>query len=84
MPLPTHVRTGCADAGQLAEIKSAAQYLHARRSYRGLETPHHTGAEAKEASVAVPGRSGRAAQYTNEPDTSKGEASKSVDAPEIC
>lgn len=61
-----------ADAGQLAEVKSAAQYLHARRDYKGLETPHHSGAEAKEASLAVPGRSGRAAHYVDEPDRSKG------------
>ena len=61
-----------ADAGQLAEVKSAAQYLNARRSYKGLETPHHSGAEAKEASLAVPGRSGRAAHYVDEPDRSKG------------
>lgn len=61
-----------ADAGQLAEVKSAAQYLHARRNYKGLETPHHSGAEAKEASLAVPGRSGRAAHYVDEPDRSKG------------
>ena len=56
-----------ADEGRLAEVKSAAQYLHARRSYKGLETPH-TGAETKAASPAVQGRSGRAAHYADEPD----------------
>lgn len=55
-----------ADPGQLAEVRSAAQYLSKCRSYRGLETPY-TGAEQKEIAVAVQGRSGRAARYADEP-----------------
>ena len=55
-----------AGPGQLAGIRSAAQYLNKCRSYRGLETPY-TGAEQKEAAVAVRGRSGRAARYSDEP-----------------
>ena len=58
---------GCpAGPGQLTEIRTAAQYLNKCRSYRGLETPY-TGAEQKEAAVAIQGRSGRAARYSDEP-----------------
>ena len=57
---------GPAGPGQLAKVRSAAQYLSKCRSYRGLETPY-TGAEQKEAAVAVRGRSGRAARYADEP-----------------
>ncbi len=55
-----------AAAGKAVVVKSAAQYLAVKRSYQGLETPL-TGAEAKPAELAVAGRSGRAAAYTNEP-----------------
>lgn len=53
-------------AGQQVQVHSAAQYLTQRRTYKGLETPA-TGAEILPASVAVAGRSGRAAAYVDEP-----------------
>ncbi|BDA47727.1 probable 2-(3-amino-3-carboxypropyl)histidine synthase subunit 2 [Coccomyxa sp. Obi] len=60
-----HVRE---EPGKLAEVKSAAQYLAERRTFRGLETPY-TGAQAKPVVKAIAGRSGRAAQYEDEPAT---------------
>ena len=48
------------------QVRSAAEYLKQRRSYQGLEAPM-TGAEHKQAEVAVQGRAGRAAQYAGEP-----------------
>lgn len=56
-------------SGALAEVKSAADYLQLRRSYKGLETPY-TGAPEKPVIKAAPGRSGRAAHYEDEPATS--------------
>lgn len=53
-------------AGQQVQVHSAAQYLTQRRTYKGLETPA-TGAEILPASVAVAGRTGRAAAYVDEP-----------------
>lgn len=53
-------------AGQHIQVQSAAQYLTQQRSYQGLETPA-TGAAILPAAVAVPGRSGRAAGYEDEP-----------------
>lgn len=58
-----------AGPGRLAEVKSAADYLVTRRTYTGLETPF-TGAAAKPVVIAVAGRSGRAAQYEDEPSAS--------------
>ena len=52
--------------GALTEVRSAADYLHSRRTYRGLEAPC-VGADDKPALLAVPGRSGRAAAYEDEP-----------------
>jgi len=52
--------------GQL-QAANAAEYLRHKRSYVGLETPA-TGAEAKAVEKAVPGLSGRAAGYRQEPD----------------
>ena len=50
----------------MAQVDSAAAYMMARRSYHGLEAPV-MGPEKKEATVALEGRSGRAAQYSGEP-----------------
>ena len=52
--------------GALTEVRSAADYLHLRRTYHGLEAPC-TGAEEKAVVMAVQGRSGRAAGYADEP-----------------
>ena len=52
--------------GALSEVRTAADYLHSRRTYRGLEAPC-TGAEERPVLRAVPGRSGRAAGYADEP-----------------
>eukprot|EP00878_Enallax_costatus_P006118 GHUV01006414.1.p1 GENE.GHUV01006414.1~~GHUV01006414.1.p1 ORF type:complete len:263 (-),score=75.76 GHUV01006414.1:406-1194(-) len=52
--------------GQQAQVHSAAQYLTQLRTYKGLETPA-TGGEIIAAKKAVPGRSGRAAVYVDEP-----------------
>ncbi|KAK9905896.1 hypothetical protein WJX75_008313 [Coccomyxa subellipsoidea] len=65
-PHALHVPEG---PGRLAEVKSAAEYLVTRRTYTGLETPF-TGAAAKPVVIAVAGRSGRAAQYEDEPSAS--------------
>ena len=51
---------------RLVEVSSAAQYLHSRRTWTGVESPL-TGAPALPVVKAVPGRSGRAAQYRDEP-----------------
>lgn len=48
-----------------AQVKSAAQYMAAKRSFQGLEAPV-MGAERKEAGDIKEGRKGRAAQYVNE------------------
>lgn len=52
--------------GKQVQVHSAAQYLTQRRTYKGLETPA-TGGELLPPSVAVAGRSGRAAGYVDEP-----------------
>lgn len=52
--------------GQQVQVHSAAQYLTQHRTYKGLETPA-TGGELLAAENAVPGRSGRAAVYLDEP-----------------
>lgn len=58
---------GCGSrTGQQVQVQSAAQYLQQHRSYKGLETPA-TGGELLPAELAVPGRSGRAAGYMDEP-----------------
>lgn len=54
------------NAGQQVQVHSAAQFLTQRRTYKGLETPV-TGAAVLPAAVALPGRSGRAAGYVDEP-----------------
>jgi diphthamide biosynthesis protein 2 len=46
--------------------RSAAEYLTKARTFQGLETPA-TGADIKAAELALPGRSGRAAGYVDEP-----------------
>ena len=51
------------------EVKSAAQYMHSRRTFTGLASPL-TGAPVQPVVKAVPGRSGRAAQYDDEPSVS--------------
>jgi diphthamide biosynthesis protein 2 len=51
------------------QVHSAAQYLQQHRTYKGLETPA-TGGEILAAELAVPGRSGRAAVYVDEPTAS--------------
>lgn len=51
--------------GDLVVAKSAADYLHHKRTYLGLETPL-VGAEEKEVVKAVAGLSGRAAGYADE------------------
>jgi len=57
----------CADGDKaLVDVKSAAQYMHSRRTFMGLESPL-TGAPVQPVVKAVPGRSGRAAQYSDEP-----------------
>jgi len=61
------VTPAAAGAGHLVEVKSAADYLVHKRSWTGVETPL-VGSEKKEAHVAVPGQSGRAAGYTHEGD----------------
>jgi diphthamide biosynthesis protein 2 len=53
-------------SGQQVQVHSAAQYLQQHRTYKGLETPA-AGGEILAAEVAVPGRSGRAAAYSDEP-----------------
>lgn len=53
-------------AGQQVQVHSAAQFLTQRRTYKGLETPV-TGAAVLPAAVALPGRTGRAAGYADEP-----------------
>lgn len=53
-------------SGKQVQVHSAAQYLTQRRTYKGLETPA-TGGELLQPSVAVAGRSGRAAGYVDEP-----------------
>ncbi|WIA28647.1 hypothetical protein OEZ86_011183 [Tetradesmus obliquus] len=53
-------------SGQQVQVHSAAQYLQQHRTYKGLETPA-TGGEILAAEAAVPGRSGRAAAYSDEP-----------------
>ncbi|WIA08592.1 hypothetical protein OEZ85_008021 [Tetradesmus obliquus] len=53
-------------SGQQVQVHSAAQYLQQHRTYKGLETPA-TGGEILAAEAAVPGRSGRAAGYSDEP-----------------
>jgi diphthamide biosynthesis protein 2 len=63
----TRALTGSSSrTGAQLSVRSAAQYLAEARSYRGLETPA-TGAELLPPSIAVEGRSGRAAGYTDEP-----------------
>ena len=52
-------------ASHLVEVKSAADYLVHKRSWTGVETPI-IGSEKKEAHLAVPGQSGRAAGYSHE------------------
>jgi diphthamide biosynthesis protein 2 len=59
------VTPAAAGAGHLVEIKSAADYLAHKRTWTGVETPL-VGSEKKEAHVAVPGQSGRAAGYSHE------------------
>jgi diphthamide biosynthesis protein 2 len=56
-------------SGQQVQVHSAAQYLQQHRTYKGLETPA-TGGEMLAAEKAVPGRSGRAAVYVDEPTAS--------------
>ena len=51
---------------QLAEVRSAADFMVTRRTYTGLEAPM-TGAAEKPVEKAVLGRSGRAAGYQQEP-----------------
>lgn len=51
---------------RLVEVKSAAQYLHSVRTWTGVESPL-TGAPQQPVVKAVPGRSGRAAYYGDEP-----------------
>lgn len=63
---------GAGGAGQRqVAARSAAEYLTAARTFRGLETPA-TGAEIKPAELAVAGRSGRAAKYVDEPSAAGG------------
>jgi diphthamide biosynthesis protein 2 len=57
--------TPAAAAGHVVEVKSAADYLVHTRSWTGVETPL-VGSEKKEAHLAVPGQSGRAAGYSHE------------------
>lgn len=57
---------GAQGAGALAPVGTAAEYLVQRRTWRGLETPL-TGAAVLAAAPALPGRSGRAAGYADEP-----------------
>jgi diphthamide biosynthesis protein 2 len=59
------VTPAAAGAGHLVEVKSAADYLVHKRSWTGVETPL-VGSEKKEAHLAVPGQSGRAAGYSHE------------------
>lgn len=59
------VTPAAAGAGHLVEVKSAADYLVHKRSWTGVETPL-VGSEKKEAHLAVPGLSGRAAGYSHE------------------
>lgn len=47
-------------------VLSAAEYLVARRTFQGLETPAATGAEKLAPQMAVEGMSGRAAAYQGE------------------
>ena len=47
--------------------RGAADYYLAKRTYKGLEAPS-MGAPAKEASLVIPGRRGRAAAYEGEPE----------------
>lgn len=54
----------CASGGA-ADITSAAQYLHARRSYVGLQD-HLTESQPKQAGSIAVGRIGRAAGYSEE------------------
>ena len=56
------------DDRQLTEVTSAAQYLHSRRTWTGVDSPL-TGAAEQPVTKAVPGRSGRAAHYSDEPVT---------------
>ena len=63
-PLQVGLRSS---AGSLAvQACNAADYLALKRQYKGLETPL-TGAAHKKAEMAVEGRAGRAAGYSDEP-----------------
>lgn len=53
----------------VAEVRSAADYLLMRRSFKGLEV-RPLGEPAAAPKKAVPGRSGRAAAYLDEPSAS--------------
>lgn len=55
-----------AGRSDLVQARSAADYYVHKRTYLGLETPL-VGAEEKEVTKAVPGLSGRAAGYRDEP-----------------
>ena len=57
--------------GALAEIRTAADYLATRRTWRGLEA-RDPGAPAQAPALAVPGRAGRAAGYAGEPGAGDG------------
>ncbi len=59
------VTPAAAGGSHLVEVKSAADYLVHKRSWTGVETPL-VGSEKKEAHLAVPGQSGRAAGYSHE------------------
>jgi diphthamide biosynthesis protein 2 len=55
-----------AGGGHLVQPRSAADFFVHKRSWTGVEAPI-VGAEAKAVERAVPGRSGRAAGYADEP-----------------
>ena len=59
------VAGGPAPGGQLAPVRSGADFLNTRRTWQGLEAPA-TGAPAAEAVGVVAGRVGRAAGYEGE------------------
>ena len=64
--MPTCALVAGQGSKQLADVRSAAEYLATRRTYTGLESPL-TGAPAKPVEKAALGRSGRAAGYQQEP-----------------
>ena len=65
--LPTSSLTALTGGDKaLVEVKSAAQYMHFRRTFIGLESSL-TGAPVQPVVKAAPGRSGRAAHYSDEP-----------------